>query len=337
MKKLVLLFGICFLVFTFNSCKTDFDIDAKWKDIPVVYGLLDKSETTHYIRVNRAFLGKGNALEMTKIYDSTHYNTKNLDVRIEEYNGSSLLNSYQLVTVPVSKDLGEFYDPKNPIDTVFKTDAVLNEELTYILKVTNLKSGKVISSQTKLVSQVTIKNPKSVDKIFKFAKVTQAAIWSAAKNARSSQLIIRFHYDEINNNTQETVSKYVDWTFGKQEFVDMSGTGKDLSQVIEGLKFYSMLANSIVVNPDVIRKAGKVDFMIVAAADAFNTYLDINSPSNSLVQERPNYTNITPSGEAVGIFSSRSTKVRSVDLHPESLDLLINGDVTKKLGFVKSQ
>ena len=53
--------------------KKTFNINAEWQDITVVYGLLDQSRFHHYIRVNKAFLGNGNALTMAKNFDSTNY------------------------------------------------------------------------------------------------------------------------------------------------------------------------------------------------------------------------------------------------------------------------
>ena len=51
---------ICLFVSVFLlSCKEDFDIAAEKKDIPVVYGLLSRQDTAHYIKVERAFLVPG--------------------------------------------------------------------------------------------------------------------------------------------------------------------------------------------------------------------------------------------------------------------------------------
>ena len=59
MKKLFLFFLLTLLtgLAFFNACTTDVDLYSEYKDIPVIYGLLDATVDTNYVRVNRAFLG----------------------------------------------------------------------------------------------------------------------------------------------------------------------------------------------------------------------------------------------------------------------------------------
>ena len=38
----------------FQACKTDFDINAPWKESAIVYGILNQNDTIHYIKVNKA-------------------------------------------------------------------------------------------------------------------------------------------------------------------------------------------------------------------------------------------------------------------------------------------
>ena len=47
MKKIFLILSVIVVVVT--SCETDFDVNAEWEEITVVYGLLDASKDTQYI------------------------------------------------------------------------------------------------------------------------------------------------------------------------------------------------------------------------------------------------------------------------------------------------
>ena len=58
MKKNTFLFLLSLILF--SSCETDFNVNADWEEVMVVYGLLDQSQDKQYIRVNKAFLGDGN-------------------------------------------------------------------------------------------------------------------------------------------------------------------------------------------------------------------------------------------------------------------------------------
>ena len=71
MKTLRFLFMLSLPVFFLEACEEDFDITASYKDVTVVYGLLDLGDDTTYLRINKAFLGDGNALLMAQVEDSS--------------------------------------------------------------------------------------------------------------------------------------------------------------------------------------------------------------------------------------------------------------------------
>ena len=94
LKSYLLLLLVFFLILP--SCEEDFDITAPYKDITIAYGLLDLNEDTVYVRINKAFLGDGNVLEMVEVEDSSVY-VNGLDAYIEEYEGrrcQELVNAY---------------------------------------------------------------------------------------------------------------------------------------------------------------------------------------------------------------------------------------------------
>ena len=69
----------------FSSCETDFDVNAQWHEIMVVYGLLDQSQSRQYIRVNKAYLGEGDAFQMGSISDSINFPDSILEVKIYNF------------------------------------------------------------------------------------------------------------------------------------------------------------------------------------------------------------------------------------------------------------
>ncbi|MBE0652408.1 MAG: hypothetical protein IH594_01340, partial [Bacteroidales bacterium] len=64
MKKLRLIITLLIAFLFLEQCSTDFDLNAPYKDIMVVYGLLNQNDSTHYLKINRAFLGEDDALIM---------------------------------------------------------------------------------------------------------------------------------------------------------------------------------------------------------------------------------------------------------------------------------
>ena len=84
-KSLVYILLVCVIAV---SCKTDIDISADWENIPVVYSILDPSDTIHYVRITRVFSGNESAYVMAMQPDSLVYKDT-LDVKIkvkDEYN-----------------------------------------------------------------------------------------------------------------------------------------------------------------------------------------------------------------------------------------------------------
>ena len=48
------------------SCKKDLNINDEWKEITVVYGLLNVNDSIHYVKITKAFLGRAMHLNMPK-------------------------------------------------------------------------------------------------------------------------------------------------------------------------------------------------------------------------------------------------------------------------------
>ena len=58
MKKLF--FVAIPLILLFTSCKVEFSPNAEWKEVPVVWCVLDQMDDTTWVRVQRCFLGEDN-------------------------------------------------------------------------------------------------------------------------------------------------------------------------------------------------------------------------------------------------------------------------------------
>ena len=86
MKKLFFfLLSIIFVGSFLTSCNEDVDLIGDFQETAVVFSLLDKSDTLHYVKINRAFIGPGNALDIAQIPDSNYFNQ--IDATITEFIG----------------------------------------------------------------------------------------------------------------------------------------------------------------------------------------------------------------------------------------------------------
>jgi len=336
---------ILFILLGVLSCKTDFDINATYKDITVVYCLLNQNDSIHYARIHKAFLGEGNAYEMAQDPALSLYPYEDLDVSMEEWVNGSLIQVFTLDTVIIpNKESGNFY---YPTQTLYAFTALLNQNATYKLKIRNKALGKLIEAETKIVQNFQFEKPYMppvppppqiyIHPFVSFVGTSPVLIeWLSGKNGKRYQLSMTYYYQEM--SLQDTVIKSVEWNLGNIKTKELDGTEK-LTLDINKESFFIMLKSKIPVNTNVRRKSLYFDFVFSVAGDEFNTYMEVNEPSTNLIQEKPHYTNIS---NGLGIFCSRFVKDKLPDgrplrfqLNPQSISLLINGEHTKYLGFIE--
>ncbi|MBQ6096732.1 MAG: hypothetical protein IJK99_03190, partial [Bacteroidales bacterium] len=88
MKRIYKALFFVLAVSLFASCEVEFSPNADWKEIPVVYCVLDQDDDTSYVRVQRCFLGEGNQYQYTSVADSIYYPQGALSVAIEQWNAT---------------------------------------------------------------------------------------------------------------------------------------------------------------------------------------------------------------------------------------------------------
>jgi hypothetical protein len=333
MKRAYLVVLVLMVMGTWMSCKTDFDINAPAKDIPVVFGLLSPNDTTHYIKITRAFIGEEDAYILAQDPSLSDYGDV-LQVRVEEYKSGNLTHTYNCVRTEITnKDTGIFY---SPVQYVYSFQGVLSSEATYKLNILNNESGKEITAETNMIRNFTIAKPSynPNNPIIGFVNsngtYTSGEVkWSSAVNGRLYESLFRFHYKEVDLTTHDTVSKYLDWSLPSIKASLLTG-GEEMLISYESEAFYRFLEARIPVDYNKKRILGKVDFIISVGGDELSTYIDLNEPSNSIIQERPAFTNIS---EGVGIFSCRYTRKLTFSLSSYSVQELLTGPYTSQLGF----
>jgi len=326
-RKIALLFLLPILAITHYSCETDFDVTADYKEIAIVYGLLSQNDTTHYLRITKAFLGDGNALVYALNPDSSSFGTL-IDVKLLEMSDTDVLREIIFDTVTIhNKDAGDvnYLDNKGdfyaPDQLMYKANAILDPARNYKLMVRNRSTGYEIESVTNLVLDFTITKPtapaNNLPKLdFKREPVSNQKIeWNSAANGRLYQPVIQFYYKETSlPNTADTILRFFEWIFPAVNSKSLVG-GEKMIIEFSSEEFYRLCEEKVpypdasVENNVNIRIADYFNLKFVVAGDEFSTYLDVNSPTTGLLLEKPTYTNIE---NGLGVFSSRYTKNRIV-------------------------
>jgi hypothetical protein len=127
MKMIRLFFLPLFaMVVLLGACNDEIDLTADWKDIPVVYGLIDKSDDTHYIRIEKVFVDPDrNALEVAEIPDSIYY--ASLTVELEKLSTGQRVNLVRVDgnDIGIPRDTGVFANSPNYLYTFDADDLLL--------------------------------------------------------------------------------------------------------------------------------------------------------------------------------------------------------------------
>jgi hypothetical protein len=327
--KIRSLLYLTFIVLIFNSCNNDLDILADYRETMVVYGLLNPSQTTNYVRVEKAYLGPGNALVMAQKQDSIYYDTTDLAVSIIYRKSNLTLDTFKLSpSYDIVKQEGLFTDQGH---LLYKLD---NKRLDilgqYQLLIQNLRTGKVVTSTTKIIEPIVQLT------LFPSTKINIAdndpyhVRFYSAKNAKVYGLIFRFKYIEISNGSQDTNRYSIDFPVSDLVGGTNSNTPVALEFLLQGSDIYQFISSKIKVDPTVFRPAQLVrtDFIFTTGTDDLYNYIQVNQPSNT-VNYIPDYTNLS-SGK--GIFSCRmDTTISNLRLNDASIDSLVNGQYTKDL------
>lgn len=311
----VVFFAGLLLLAALSSCSTDVDLYADYKDITVVYGLLDPDQDTTFIKITKAFLGPGNALEIARNPDSSNYAEK-LDVQLKGRKSGADLPAIHLDTVTIHNKLAGdsvFYFPnqllyytKSRLDAAAKYELVIN------------RNDKQITAKSELVHSFDITKPGGF--YFNFiATIPMQVEWRSARNGKRYEVTLNFHYKELRPGNPDTLYKTMNWYLGTRTSGGIDGA-EAMSVSYLGENFYNSLGQQMDEALNVKRWAGDVVINISAGGEELNTFIDVNAPSTSIIEEVPQYTNIEG---GTGIFSSRRNGSRSYKLSSASEDRLI--------------
>ncbi len=326
--KIGLLLVLCCVFF---ACSTEVQLEGPGKDIPVLYAFLNKQDTAHYIRLERAFQTSGaNAEQIAQNPDSLYY--KNAIVELEKLPNTQ---RFRLVRVDAAKEGyprkdGPFAKAPNYLYKIKAGQLALrgNEELRVII---NRGEGKPpISTQTTVVGDMSSPDrPSSPVAMVDYNRNITFG-WQAPVSARVFDLRLRIRYRESVTATTFT-NKTLEWVMAEDfQRVDEN---ERVTYNITGEQFYRYLAGNIEADPGKKRIFDGFDLLITAGGKEMVDFLRISRANTGITSSQvvPMYTNV-PDG--LGVFTSRNSVLRSnLQLSTPSYDSLRLGKFTKRLNF----
>jgi len=314
-----LLLGGLFL----QSCSEEVKLTGDFKETAVVYGLLDHADSMHYVKITRAFIGPGNALEIAKIPDSSYFDQ--VDASISEVVNGTVTRTWILKdTLIQNKDTnGYFYGPEQKV-YYFKTLATganeaiqtstnplmssLKPTATYRFKAIINNGAFEVAAETELVHGITT-NSSSQNYTFKFSDDPGSYISTglAVSNTGNSYVVngkLEVAFNEFIGGVP--TSKRYDWQIGETDVTP----NKSHTFTVSGRTFYDLMKVNVTNNPLIEKRTLQgIYITITGGAQELYNYMSVNKPSSSLAQSKPTYTNlsVTNGKRVVGIFSSRQT------------------------------
>jgi hypothetical protein len=321
-------------------------LNAPYKDVTVVYGVLNYQDSIHYVKIYKGFQSQGGDVFINaQNPDSIYYPTDQIQVELQEFANGKRTSRAPIplfMTHEFPRDTGIFYYDKEKI--IYYTTEEINPDCSYRIVITNKLTKKVIEGETLIVGYFRMDLTTSAFDIRSTLSKTGTISFTAAPNALSYEIHVNFLYFEVDIHTKEilkigkvkkNITPHIDEVF---EYYELENQYKKKYTKT----FYTDIAAQLKPDDGIIRYAGTPDKPGVcieiegwAAEENLVKFLQSAKPTSSFVQVNNRYTNMTVSdGLAFGFFSSRfKCPTRYYGITEESQDSLIKGSDTNLLGF----
>ena len=305
MKKILLLLFSALIV---SSCEVEFSPNAEWKDVPVVYCILDQDDSLSWVRVERCYLGEGNVASYASVRDSLIYPQGSIHVYLLAHQDGNLKDSIPFTYTTTERDAGTFASSSMPLYYAV-TQNRLRQDWKYSLYVRKSDGSVLVSTDSigliKFIGTSSKPSPITAPSYnaimdfggFNFDVTGKCEIkWDTLTNARLFRPSVRFYYRYENGDTS---------------FVDLpcpSATQNSNSNALSvQYESSSLLRDLAVLLKDDTRSKTMlftVDVYLYCCTEDFNIYLNSVSQTSLGTTGDAVYNNIHG---GLGLFAARRT------------------------------
>ena len=334
MKKQICFFSLLASLVVVNACSSDVELYADYKDVAIIYAMLDHRADTNYVKITRAFCGTNNdpidASEVALIYDSSNYPGK-LDTRIIElrstYGASYESTGREIILDTMTlhnKEEGVFYAPDQ---MVYYTTEPLNsgtngQKYKYRLIVVK-PNGDTVTAATKMIGNEELAiTTKKVEFQASPTDNVEKAFFKIESETGLFEIGMQFNYLEQHEG-QEMKRKHISRSFGSSDVIHLGGDYYCVEYSLNWL--FNTLAIAIdgdtiadLNHPNVVRYVDDFVFSVSAAGeDLYNYYAANQAQQSNPVGFVSVYSNIDG---GYGLFSSRTTVKKVVNMSNSTLN-----------------
>lgn len=312
-----------------NACSTDVDLYADYKQVPVVYGLLDSNADTNFVKITRVFYVQGNAYQIAQNPDSSNYPGK-LDVRLVEYCNDDSIREIVLDTITVhNKQPGIFYAPGQKL--YFTTEPLgkntKKEQYSYRLKA--VLPDRVLTAKADLVGSNHFDIQSRAVNFSKeyFGAVPRRFLFHPAVNGTIYQVTLSFTFLEQRLPDGDSVPRTMKWEIGTymEDYLSLHMDGDDYVFNYRPETFYGQLReflgdDTTLLNVHRYITDYPVEVTIAAGGERLRQYVYNNNTEVGFMQGDNEFSLID---DGYGVFSSRMTVSRKVRLAGETVPDLV--------------
>ena len=324
------------------SCEQDFSLNAPYRDVTFVYGILDAQDSVHYLKIYKGLQTEGNPSEVVQDWTKLYY-FDTISVTLTESKGGEstgrVITLDTTTSVPRSEGVFGY-----PTQLLYYTTERLDPTAIYKLKIVHRETGREIVAVTPILAPIVINAPHLPENVgLNLIGRKGNIIFTHVSHAKGYEIFQYFHYFEVSKVTGLVVKEgYVKRDITNGVFLTENNVNHNqINQEYNPSSIYDAIASELKVDPMVdryIRKNAPVTFEVWGGSQSLYNYLLVNKPTSGVVQDRLQYTNLVAPADsnyvtAWGIFASRSKTVRGYKISNASEDSLVKGSKSSHLGF----
>ena len=329
MKLSWFIFYIFVMLLLGTACENEIELIDQTDPLPIVFGILNPADTTHYIRIERSFADPNTSayllaqdpdqfyfesaeISLTNSRTGTQYELERVDAGMEGY----------------PRKTGDFANVPNYLYKISSSEADLKGKDNITLEIIEGEFATPKTSTAIILSAPDIRNPRFVNGqgFIEFTEGKQTEVtWRTTSNAGSYIVKFILNIREENLTTGEKEDIALEWPL--DEFVD----GDEIK--FDGVGFFIFLNGVLDAKTGYRRQFLNVDVIVQAFDHEITKYIEVAGANTGITgaQEIPTYTNVIG---GLGIFGASSTdRDNGFNLKNRTLDSLFDGRYTKHLNF----
>jgi hypothetical protein len=320
MKNRILTFltGVLLLA----ACDNTLDINAPYRETPVVYAIIDMGQDSQIFRIQKTYQNDVNKTtdEVAQIADSLYM--KNITVKVVSGNNPNLFREFKRLAP--RKEAG-FFSNKDSSYWGQRTTGFFTPGSSYTLRIKNNETDKEYIATTTATGMANIRFGSPINFIESPNGTFSYQVEQIGDNVFIFDLIVRLNYWEINKITNDSSFRNIDYYLRRDALYTSVLNGK----VTIGVSKQGLLGHftsNLPVNAAVTRRFNSIESVVIGSNKDYSDMIQTNKPSGSIIPKVSDYSNIS---NGIGVFASRTITKLKQSVTDQSIDLL-NAQVLNK-------